>query len=96
MRFADEEVAAMKERLAQRQEQRRWDAEIDRVIAIVHRVPFGEPREAEMVPAPGAGERLGMRPLVSFEDLKRMAAGSWLMGMVLAVVAFLCYGLRMV
>ena len=95
MRFADEEVAAMKERLWERQEQRRLDRDICQVICVVKHVPFARPQEVEVVPVPGAGERLERRPLLSFEMLKRVAAGSWLMGMVLAVMLFLCYGLRM-
>ena len=95
MRFPDEEVQAMKARLADRKEQRLLDRDICQVICLVKHIPFQQPR-AEVAQAPGAGERLEMGPHFSFEALKRMAAGSWLVGMVLAVVAFLCYGLRMV
>ena len=96
MRYPENEVAAMKARLEQRMEQRRWDAEIDQVIAIVHRVPFGEAPQARKEEVSAGGERLVRRQLIGFEDLKRVAAGSWMVAMTLAVVAFLCYGLRMV
>ena len=96
MRYPENEVAAMKERLAERMEQRRLEADIQKAINLVHRVPFGATRAAEAVPEPGRGERLERRPLVSFEDLKRVADGSWMVAMTLAVMLFLCYGLRMV
>lgn len=96
MRFADEEVAAMKARLEERKQQRRLERDICQVICVVKHVPFQRSREAVAVQAPGAGERLERRPLVGFEDLKRVATGSWMVAMTLAVILFLSYGLRMV
>lgn len=96
MRYPENEVAAMKERLAERMEQRRLERDICQVICVVKHVPFQRSREAVAVQEPGAGERLERRPIVGFEDLKRVATGSWMVAMTLAVILFLSYGMRMV
>ena len=45
MKATEEQVSAMKARLAERMEQRRLDADIQEAINLVHRVPFAQPQE---------------------------------------------------
>lgn len=100
MKATEEQVAAMKSRLAERMEQRRLDADIQEAINLVHRVPFGEPQEvtAETV-EPGEvgtafhqGTLLPVLPMI--ECLKYPIKSLWLACLVMLLTAFLMYGMR--
>lgn len=100
MKATEEQVAAMKARLAERMEQRRLDADIQEAINLVHRVPFGQPQEvtAETVEPGEDREDFHQGSLVAtwltIELLKYLGKSLWLVGMVMALVAFLMYGMR--
>ena len=100
MRATQEQVAAMKERLHERMEQRRLEADIQEAINLVHRAPFGEPQEvAGEAAEPGedsGGFHQGALVAVwlTIELFKYLGKSLWLVGMVMALVAFLMYGMR--
>ena len=58
MKATQEQVSAMKARLAERMEQRKLEADIQEAINLVHRGPFGQPQEVA-VEAAEPGEDSG-------------------------------------
>lgn len=100
MRATEEQVAAMKARLAERMEQRRLDADIQEAIDLVHRVPFVPPQEVAGEPVEPGEDRAGFQQgaLVAawftIELSKYLGKSLWLVGMVMALTAFLLYGMR--
>lgn len=100
MKATQEQVAAMKARLQDRREQRKLEADIQEAINLVHRVPFGQPQEvtAETVEPGEDMEDFHQVSLVAawltIEILKYMGKSLWLVGMVMALTAFLLYGMR--
>lgn len=100
MRATQEQVSAMKERLAERMEQRRLEADIQEAINLVHRVPFAPPQEVAGEPVePGedsAGFHQGTLVGVCFtiECLKYLGNALWVVGLVLMLTAFIMYGMR--
>lgn len=102
MKATQEQVSAMKERLHERMEQRRLEADIQEAINLVHRVPFGEPQEvAGEAAEPGEGrEDFHQGALVAawltIELLKYMGRALWVVGLVMLLTAFLMYGMRFV
>lgn len=102
MRATPEQVAAMKARLADRQEQRRLDADIQEAINLVHRVPFAPPQEVAVEKAePGENREVFhqgalMAAWVAVEVLKYLGRELWTIGLVMLLIAFLMYGMRFV
>ena len=100
MKFSEKEIAAMKERLSERMEQRRLDADIQEAINLVHRVPFAPPQEvAGEAAEPGedsGGFHQGtlVAAWLTIECLKYLGKSLWLVGIVMALTAFLLYGMR--
>lgn len=100
MRATQEQVAAMKARLADRQEQRRLDADIQEAINLVHRVPFAPPQEVTGEPVEPGEDMTGFHQgaLVAawftIECLKYLGKALWAVGLVLMLTAFLLYGMR--
>ena len=100
MKATQEQVSAMKARLAERMEQRRLDADIQEAINLVHRVPFGQPQEVTGEAAEPGEDSGGFRQgalvaaWITIELLKYLSKSLWLVGMVMALVAFLMYGMR--
>ena len=100
MKATQEQVSAMKARLAERMEQRKLEADIQEAINLVHRVPFAPPQEvAGEAAEPGEDrEDFHQGALVAawltIELLKYLGKSLWLVGMVMALVAFLMYGMR--
>ena len=100
MKATQEQVSAMKARLAERMEQRKLEADIQEAINLVHRVPFGQPQEvtAETV-EPGedsGGFHQGtlVAAWLTIECLKCLGKSLWLVGLVMLLTAFLMYGMR--
>ena len=102
MRATEEQVSAMKARLAERMEQRRLDADIQEAINLVHRVPFAPPQEVtgELVePGEDSGgfhQAALVTAWLTIELLKYIGKALWLVGLVLMLTAFLMYGMRYV
>ena len=100
MKATQEQVSAMKARLAERKEQRRLDADIQEAINLVHRVPFGQPQEVTGEAAEPGEDSGGFHQgalvaaWITIELLKYLSKSLWLVGMVMALVAFLMYGMR--
>lgn len=100
MKATQEQVSAMKARLAERMEQRRLDADIQEAINLVHRAPFVQPQEVagESVDPGEDREYFHQGALVAawltIELLKYMGKSLWLVGMVMLLTAFLLYGMR--
>ena len=100
MKATQEQVAAMKARLAERMEQRKLEADIQEAINLVHRVPFGQPQEvaAETVEPGEDREDFHQGALVAawltIECLKCLGKSLWLVCMVMLLTAFLMYGMR--
>lgn len=100
MRATQEQVAAMKARLHDRQEQRRLDADIQEAINLVHRVPFGEPQEVAGEPVEPGEDSAGFHQgtleaaWLTIEILKYLGKSLWLVGLVMLLTAFLFYGMR--
>ena len=100
MKATQEQVSAMKARLAERMEQRRLDADIQEAINLVHRVPFGQPQEVTGEAAEPGEDSGGFHQgalvaaWITIELLKYLSKSLWLVGMVMALVAFLMYGMR--
>lgn len=100
MRATQEQVAAMKERLRERMEQRRLEADIQEAINLVHRVPFAPPQEATGEAAEPGEDRGGyhqgalVAAWLTIELCKYLGKALWLVGMVMALTAFLLYGMR--
>ena len=100
MKATQEQVSAMKARLAERMAQRKLEADIQEAINLVHRVPFAPPQEVtgeaaepgEVGTAFHQGTLLPVLPMI--ECLKYPIKSLWLVGMVMALVAFLMYGMR--
>lgn len=102
MKATQEQVSAMKARMAERMEQRKLEADIQEAINLVHRVPFVEPQEvtAETV-EPGedsGGFHQGALVAVwlTIELLKYLGKSLWLVCLVILLTAFLMYGMRFV
>lgn len=100
MKATQEQVSAMKARLAERMEQRKLEADIQEVINLVHRAPFAPPQEvAGEAAEPGedsGGFHQGalVAAWLTIELLKYMGKSLWLVGMVMLLTAFLMYGMR--
>ena len=100
MKATEEQVAAMKSRLAERMEQRKLEADIQEAINLVHRVPFAPLREVTGEAAEPGEDRGGyhqgapVAAWLTIELLKYLSKSLWLVGMVMALVAFLMYGMR--
>ena len=100
MKATEEQVSAMKARLAERMAQRKLEADIQEAINLVHRVPFGEPREVTGEAAEPGEDREDFHQgalvaaWLTIELFKYLGKSLWLVGMVIALVAFLMYGMR--
>ena len=100
MKATEEQVSAMKARLAERMAQRKLEADIQEAINLVHRVPFGEPQEVTVEAAEPGEDREDFHQgalvaaWLTIELLKYLGKSLWLVGMVIALVAFLMYGMR--
>ena len=100
MKATQEQVSAMKARLAERMAQRKLEADIQEAINLVHRVPFGEPQEVTVEAAEPGEDREDFHQgalvaaWLTIELLKYLGKSLWLVGMVIALVAFLMYGMR--
>lgn len=100
MKATEEQVSAMKARLAERMEQRRLEADIQEAINLVHRVPFVQPQEVTGEAAePGedsGGFHQGTLVAAWFtiECLKYLGKALWVVGLVMMLTAFLMYGMR--
>lgn len=100
MRATQEQVSAMKARLAERMEQRRLDADIQEAINLVHRVPFEPPQEVTGEPVEPGEDSGGFHQgtlvaaWLTIELCKYLGKTLWLVGMVMALTAFLLYGMR--
>lgn len=102
MKATEEQVSAMKARLAERMAQRRLDADIQEAINLVHRVPFGQPQEvtAETVEPGEDREDFHQGALVAawltIDLFKYLGRALWVVGLVMLLTAFLMYGMRFV
>ena len=100
MKATQEQVSAMKARLAERMEQRKLEADIQEAINLVHRVPFGQPQEVTGEAAEPGEDRGGFHQgalvaaWLTIELFKYLGKSLWLVGPVMALVAFLMYGMR--
>ena len=78
MKFPAEEVAAMNRRLAEKREQRKLEAEIKQVIAMVQRRPFPEPvSEVQGEPVEVVDDRGEAWRSVVLAVMAFMMAGIW-------------------
>ena len=102
MRATQEQVSAMKARLAERMEQRRLDADIQEAIDLVHRVPFAPPQEVAGEPVEPGEDRDGFHQgalvaaWLTIECLKYLGKALWFVGLVMMLTAFIMYGMRFV
>ena len=100
MKATEEQVSAMKARLAERMAQRKLEADIQEAINLVHRVPFAQPQEVTGEAAePGEDmEDFHQGALVAawltIELFKYLGKSLWLVGLVMLLTAFLMYGMR--
>ena len=100
MKATEEQVAAMKSRLAERMEQRKLEADIQEAINLVHRVPFAPPREVTGEAAEPGEDRGGyhqgalVAAWLTIDLCNYLGKALWLVGMVLMLTAFLMYGMR--
>ena len=100
MKATQEQVDAMKSRLAERMEQRRLEADIQEAINLVHRVPFAPPQEVagEQVEPGEDSKGFQQGALVAawftIECLKYLGKALWVVGLVMMLTAFLLYGMR--
>lgn len=100
MKATQEQVSAMKARLAERMEQRKLEADIQEAINLVHRVPFGHPQEVTGEAAEPGEDSGGFHQgalvaaWLTIDCLKCLGKSLWLVGMVMALTAFLLYGMR--
>ena len=102
MKATEEQVSAMKARLAERMAQRKLEADIQEAINLVHRVPFGQPQEVTGE-ATEPGEDSGgfhqgtlVAAWLTIELLKYLGKALWVVGLVTLLTAFLMYGMRFV
>ena len=102
MKATQEQVAAMKSRLAERMAQRKLEADIQEAINLVHRVPFGQPQEVTgeaAEPGEGSGgfhQGALVAAWLTIECLKYLGKALWVVGLVTLLTAFLMYGMRFV
>ena len=100
MKATQEQVSAMKARLAERMEQRKPEADIEEAINLVHRAPFGQPQEVTGEAAEPGEDSGGFHQgalvaaWLTIELLKYLSKSLWLVGLVMLMITFLMYGMR--